>query len=111
MKKDPTGIYNKRVTLLFPSGTVVVNGIEKTNYISGATVWSAWDVRPPKGKKIVMGETNHAIETRWIKIRYNNSINSTWRIRYNNVVYEIASPPIDEEMRHRELYLEIKVVE
>ena len=108
--RDPTGLYNRRITFLFPSGTVVVDGIEVQNYLPGATVWSAWDVKSPRGKEIIVGEANHSVETRWIKIRYNDSIDATWRIRYQTTVYEIISPPLDEGMKHKEIYLEIKEV-
>lgn len=108
---DSTGLYNRRITLLYPSGTSsVVDGVEVADYTEGATVWAAWDVRPPKGKEIVVGEADRAIETRWIKIRYIDSIDASWRIRYQKKDYVIVSPPIDERMRHKELYLEIKAV-
>lgn len=109
--KDPTGMYNRRITLLFPSGTVMKDGVEVPNYVTGATVWSAWDVKPPRGKEIVVGEASHAVDRRWIKIRYNDSIDATWRIKYQNKVYEIVSPPVDEGLKHRELYLEIEAVD
>lgn len=111
MKKDQTGLLNKRITLLFPSGTVIVDGIEVTNYLPGATVWAAFDVRSPKGRQVYVAETDHGIATRWIKIRYIDDIDSTWRVRYGTTVFEIVSPPLDEGMRHRALYLELEVVE
>ncbi len=111
MKKDPTGIYNKRVTLQFPSGTTIKDGIEETNYVDGATVWAAFDVRPPRGKEIQVGQADHGVSTRWIKIRFIEGINADWRVKYGTTTFKIISPPIDEGMRHRELYLEIEVVE
>jgi SPP1 family predicted phage head-tail adaptor len=111
MKKDPTGQYNRRVTLMYPSGTIIVDGVEVPNYVPGATVWAAFDVRPPKGRQISVAEADHAISTRWAKIRYIDGIDSTWRVRYNTTIFEIVSPPLDEGMRHRELFLELEVVE
>ncbi|MDF2889787.1 MAG: head-tail adaptor protein [Clostridia bacterium] len=113
--KTKTGRYDRRVTLIYPSGTKVVDGVEIINYVDGTTVWAAFDVRPPKGQAFRQAETEHVSLTRWIKIRYLAGITSKWRVRYSgngvNTVYEIVSPPIDEEMMHRDLYLEIKVVE
>lgn len=103
--------YNKRITLQFPSGSTVIDGIEKTNYVNGATVCAAFDVKPPRGRQLDVAETDHAIATRWIKIKFFNNINSTWRVKYNNITFNIVSPPLDEGMRHIELYLELEVVE
>jgi SPP1 family predicted phage head-tail adaptor len=110
MKKDPTGQYNKRVTLLFPSGTTVVDGVEVANYLTGATVWASFDVKTPKGRQVYVAEADHGIATRWIKIRYVDGVDSTWRVRYRTTVFKIVSPPLDEGMQHRELYLELEVV-
>jgi len=113
--KTKTGKYDRRITLIFPSGTVIVDGVELINYVDGATVWTAFDVRPPKGQAFRQAEAEHASLTRWIKIKYLAGLTSKWRVRYSgkgvNTVYEILSPPIDEEMRHINLFLEIKVVE
>jgi SPP1 family predicted phage head-tail adaptor len=111
MKKDPTGAYAKRVTLQFPSGTVIVDGREKTNYVPGTTVWAAPDVRPPRGRQINVAEAEHAVSTRWWKIRYVDGIDATWRVKYGTTTFEIVSPPLDEGMKHRELYLELEAVE
>lgn len=112
MKRDPTGMYDKRITLLFPTGNVsVVDGVEVPNYGTGATIWAAFDVKPPRGKEIQVGQADHAISTIWIKIRYLSELNATWRIKYGTTIYEIISPPIDDGMKHWELYLELKVVE
>lgn len=114
-KKTKTGKYDRRITLMYQSGTKIVDGVEVPNYVDGATVWAAFDVRPPKGQAFREAEADHASLTRWIKIRYKAGITSEWRVKYSdngvNTVYEIASPPIDEEMRHVDLYLEIKAVE
>jgi SPP1 family predicted phage head-tail adaptor len=109
--KTVTGAYDRRVTLMTPSGTVVVDGMDQTNYSPGATIWAAVDVKPPKGRQLNVAEADHSASTRWIKIRYIAGILSTWRIRYGTTVFKIMSPPIDEGMRHRELYIECEVVE
>jgi SPP1 family predicted phage head-tail adaptor len=111
MKKDLTGVYSKRGTLQFPSGTVIVDGVEVTNYIPGATVWAAFDVKPPKGRQVYIAEAEQAISTRWIKIRYVEGVTAKWRFVYGTIKFNIVSPPLDEGMKHRELYLECEVVE
>lgn len=114
-RKSKAGQLDRRITLLYQSGSKTVDGVEVPNYVDGATVWAAFDVRPPKGQAFRQAETNYASLTRWIRLRYINGITSDWRIRYtgNGVIteFEVVSPPIDEEMRHVWLYLEIKVVE
>jgi head-tail adaptor len=100
--RSKTGEYDKRVTLLMPLAG-------SDGYTPGATLWAAWDVKPPKGREIQVNNMEAAEQTRWIKIRYISGITSAWGVRYD-VDYELASPPIDFEMAHRELYLELKVM-
>jgi head-tail adaptor len=100
--KSKTGQYDKRVTLRIPLPN-------SDGRIDGAAVWAAWDVKPPKGREIQVQDMSAAEQTRWIKIRYVPGITSAWGIRYDQE-YDIASPPIDFEMAHRELYIELKVM-
>lgn len=104
---------NKRVTLMMPLAN-------SDGHISGTDVWAAWDVKPPKGREIQVNNLEVSEQTRWINIRYVVGITSAWAVRYGTKTnpdgtmvpqdYEIASPPIDVEMAHRELYLELKVI-
>jgi SPP1 family predicted phage head-tail adaptor len=114
-RKSKVGQLNRRITLQYQSGTKIVDGVEVPNYVDGATVWAAFDVRPPKGQAFRQADADHASLARWIKIRYLEGIDSSWRVRYSgngiNTIYEVLSPPIDAEMRHMYLYLEIQVVE
>lgn len=114
-KKSKVGQLDRRITLMYQNGTKTVDGVEVPNYVDGATVWAAFDVRPPKGQAFRQAEADHASLTRWIRIRYIEGITSDWRIRYSgtgvNMEFEVVSPPVDEEMRHVWLYLEVKVVE
>jgi len=103
--------YDTKITFEFPSGSVIVNGVEKTNYVSGASVFAAFDVRPPKGRLIFVAETDQSVTSRWIKVRYISSITSKWRVKRGNEVYCIVSSPLDEGLRHKELYIELEVVE
>jgi head-tail adaptor len=100
--RSRTGQYDKRITLLVP----VANS---DSHIPGATVWAAFDVKPPRGREIQVNDMKAAEQTRWIKIRYLAGITSAWGVRYGTTDFELASPPIDYEMAHRELYLELKV--
>ena len=111
MSKDKTGGFNRRVTLQFPSGTVIVDCIEVTIYVNGATIWAAFDVKPPKSRQIYVAQAEVSLATRWIKVRYIEGVTSKWRVRYNTTTFEIVSPPMDDGMKHRELYLECEVVE
>jgi SPP1 family predicted phage head-tail adaptor len=108
MKKDPTGAYNKRITLLFPNGSTDPNTGEP-NYSPGATIWSAWDVKPPSGRVIQVNNMETPLQTRWIKIRYTTGITADWRIKYVNDIYDINQPPIDMGLQHREIYLELRL--
>jgi head-tail adaptor len=100
--RDKSGIYTKRVTLLMPLAN-------SDGHTPGATVWAAWDVKPPKGREMQVNNLEAVEQTRWIKIRYVSGITSAWGVRYG-IDYELASPPIDIGMAHRELYLELKVM-
>jgi head-tail adaptor len=107
---------NKRITLMMPLAN-------SDSHIPGGTLWAAWDVKPPKGRDIQVNNMEIAEQTRWINVAYNSStksITSSWAVRYGTKTnpdgtivpqdYEIASPPIDFEMQHRELYIELKVL-
>jgi len=108
MRRSITGAYNKRITLLYPNGTL--NNNNEPNYSTGATVWAAFDVKPPKGYMVQVNNLEVPQQTRWIKIRYMPGIKHDWRVRYGNEIYEIMQPPIDAGMKHRELYLELRLV-
>lgn len=116
MRRSRTGRLNKKITLLYPKDTPKIkDGIEVPDYGDGGSVWVAFDVRPPKGQALKAVDDEHASLTRWVMIRYKPGITSKWKVKYVvgeiETLFEIVSPPIDEEMRHRILYLELKVVE
>lgn len=111
MSKDKTGGYNRRVTLQFPSGTILVDGVDQTNYVTGAELWAAFDVKPPKSRQTFIAQVDVSLATRWIKVRYAEGVTSQWRVKYGTTIFNIVSPPLDDGMKHRELYLECEVVE
>lgn len=107
---------NRRVTLMMPLAN-------SDNYTPAATVWAAWDVKPPKGQERQIDDLKAVEQTRWINIAYSSSsksITSAWAVRYGTKTnpdgtiqpadYELSSPPIDPGMRHEELYIELKVI-
>jgi head-tail adaptor len=113
------GVYDRKVTLMYSSGAVNASTGEPI-YSTGATVWAAWDVKPPSGRTIQVQNMENAVSTRWIKIRYISGIDSSWRVKYGTKkdsdgtivpqLYEINQPPIDLNMQHRELYLELNAM-
>jgi SPP1 family predicted phage head-tail adaptor len=110
------GKLNTKITLQYPSGTTVVDGIEKPNYVDGATPWAEFDVKPPRGQEIFAAQAEHSVQTRWIKIRYMRGITSQWRVKVRisptqDQIYEVIGQPIDLGMKHLELYLQLKAVE
>lgn len=110
MKKSITGGYRTKVTLQYPDGVEIVDGIERAKYATGAEVYAEFDGKPPKGRQMFFGQVEHALDRRWVKIRYIVGITAEWRIKQGNTIYEIVAPPLDEGMRHRELYLECEAV-
>jgi SPP1 family predicted phage head-tail adaptor len=107
---------NIQITFQIPNGSTIQDGLETPVWSEGATTWAAFDVKPPKGRDIYSGQTERTEQTRWIKIRYRTGIEPTWRIKVKVSpteceYFEIVGKPIDPELRHRELYLELKVVE
>lgn len=103
--------YGTKITLQYPDGTETVDGVEVTKYSNGAEVFSDFDVKPPKGRSTYIAQAEQSITTRWIKIRYISGITSKWRVKHGNDAYNILTAPIDEGMRHRELFLELEAVE
>lgn len=111
MKRTITGGYRTKITLQFPDGTETVDGVEKPKYADGAEVYAAFDVKPPKGRQLYVAQAEQTIATRWVRIRYIVGITSKWRVKLGNTIFNIVSPPLDEGMKHRELYLELEAVE
>lgn len=113
MKRSKTGQYNRKVTLMYPAGSKVVDGVEVANYVDGATVWAS--INPLKGRSYFEAQAEHSELNTEIRIRYKPGINSHWRVRYAhdgiNTIYEVVTPPVDVNMQHKELILYCKVVE
>lgn len=116
MRKSVTGKYDRRVTLVYPDGTKVVDGIEVPNYVDGATIWVY--IKPLKGKEFFQAQADQSELNVEIGFRYQKDrtgIKASWRIRYTsagvNTVYEIQTPPVDVNMQHREIVTYCKVVE
>ena len=95
------GELNKRVTLMYADPG-------STNYNDGVKKWAS--IKPLRVKELIQAKVEYQECTTIIKIRYLKDIDSTWRIRFEDTVYEIIGI-IDPNLMHRELQLLCKVVQ
>ncbi len=107
MKKSKTGQYNKRGTFRIPSGSTIVDGLEKANYVDGTTVWCG--VIDIKGRQFYEAMAAQAENTIRFKMRYMAGVKDDWHFKVDNVEYEIKNIQ-DPGLRHIELILTCEVV-
>lgn len=101
------GQLRSRVTLLRPSQ--VRNDCNElvTAYESAGAVWAK--VEPLAGGESQKGKQIHADANYLVTIRYNPTVERTWRLRHGSVDLEILSI-VDTGTRHVELVLSCKEV-
>lgn len=67
------------------------------------TVWA--NIKPLRGREFFQAQQIQSEVTHKMTIRYTTKIDETNRVVYNNRVFDIKSPPIDIDNRHRFLEL------
>lgn len=67
---------------------------------------SCWaSVEPISGREYILLQNTNSELTVRIKMRYISGITNGMRVKYGDRVFNIISPPIDLDERHRELHL------
>jgi len=82
------------------------SGGEVVTFADEATFTARARIQPLTGREALQAnQTLAGMDTR-INIRWsprNERINALWRLRYRDTIYNIAAPPVDIDMAHREI--------
>lgn len=74
-----------------------------TDWADFATVWAA--VEPLRGREFMLAQNTNSELTVRIRIRYLPGVTNAMRVKYGDRIFNIQSPPIDVDERHREIHL------
>jgi SPP1 family predicted phage head-tail adaptor len=103
------GRFDRLVAWDQPFVTQDASGSEIVTFVEAFTTQAC--IRPLKGRELLQLRETYAELDTMITIRWsvrNATINAKWRGRYDGTIYNIASPPVDIEMAHRELEIACK---
>jgi len=98
------GSLRHRVTIQQPVVDTAWGGA--TTWEEFAKVWAA--IEPLRGRELIAAQQVQSETTAKITIRYLAGITPDMRILHGSRIFELTSPPIDPEERHRELQLMVK---
>ena len=73
-----------------------------------ASVYAA--IVPLRGGEFFNAQQVNSEITVKIIIRYRSDVKNTHRVVHEGVTYELAAPPIDPQLKHKELHLMCKVI-
>jgi len=97
------GRLRHQVTLQKPVTNQDTYGQDVATWTDVATVWAG--VEPLKGREFYDAQQVNAELSVRVVIRYRSDVAATWRVKHGDRAYAIQQPPIDPDMRHRELQL------
>ncbi|WP_428909472.1 phage head closure protein [Niallia sp. Krafla_26] len=93
---------NKRITFYKPPGEIV-NGWPLIEWTEHVTVWG--EVKTQKGYRMFNSDATQWQGKKIVGIRYRNDIQAGMRLSINGVMYEMDSPPINDDERNQWLTL------
>ncbi|WP_416729202.1 phage head closure protein [Fictibacillus sp. JL2B1089] len=102
------GRLNKRITLQRKGFTRDAESNTKESWLDTETVWAA--VEPLRGREYLAAAAASAESLVRFRIRYRKNVTADMRVKYNDRIFELNSPPIDPEESHKELILMCKEV-
>lgn len=97
------GRLNKRITIQKLSAANDDFGSAPPQWETFATAWAS--VEPLQGREFMSTSGEQAQVTTRIRLRYIPGITSAMRVLSEGRVFNLAGPPVDPDMRHRELHL------
>ncbi len=103
-----SGDLNRQVTILKKLVTRNAYGEETIIYPAIATVWA--NIQIGTGREFFAAQKINSELKGIIKIRFRRGLLPDMRITYNNITYELVSPPIDINDKREFLRLEVKEV-
>ena len=104
MKPLRRGKFRHRVAWDEPITSQAANGEELVTWTEAFKTWSL--IEPLSGRERLTGNQPIAEGSTRICIFWSTQaerINAKWRARHRDVIYNIAGPPAEIEMAHREL--------
>jgi SPP1 family predicted phage head-tail adaptor len=102
------GRLNKRITLQKKGFVRDAESNTKDSWVDSATVWAA--VEPLRGREYYAAAAASAESLVRFRLRYRKDVTADMRVKYDNRIFELNSPPIDPEERHKELIMMCKEV-
>lgn len=102
------GQLNKIVEIQKPTaGSVDDYGGPTATWSTHAKVWGR--VSPLRGRELINASALKAEGTVLFITRYVAGVTAAMRILFDGLYYDIAAPPVDVDMRHKELQILTKV--
>lgn len=96
------GAMRHRVALQRPSDELDSAG-QPVEWLPVDTVWGS--VEPLRGREFWAAQQAHAELTVRVRIRYRSDVKAAWRVLAQDQTLELVAPPVDPDLRHRELEL------
>lgn len=88
-----SGLLDQRITIQQRVAAVDAAGQDNYTWVDFATVWAR--AEPVRGREFfAASQTQSTIDTKFT-LRWREGIDSTMRVLWREVPYDIASPPID----------------
>lgn len=102
------GRLRHRVELLRPQITRDALGAAVTEWVPADTVWAG--VEPLVGRELHAARQEHSEISVRVVMRYRADVAADWRLRRGAETMELVAPPINPDMRNRELQLMCRVL-
>lgn len=101
------GELKHRITLLYPDGTIEVDGVDEPNYVTASKAWAKiW------AEKSSESDNQEGKTTYKVKMRYRKGIKNDWIIHLKDKTkMKLLEPPIDPNMNREFLILKCQVID
>ena len=97
------GARRHRLTILRPVPGI---GFTDPTWATYAVAWGA--IEPLRGSELLAADQVNSEVTAKITIPYRIGVTAAMRVTCDGRLYKIVAPPIDPELRHRELQLMVR---
>lgn len=98
-----TGNLRRRISIQRKDTARDSYGQPNLVWVLVAEVWA--DIQPLSGRELEIAQAMNAEITHQVTVRYREGITAAMRIVYQGRFFNITSPPLDVDMRHKEMQL------
>lgn len=98
-----TGNLRRRISIQRKDMTQDSYGQPSLTWVSVADTWA--DIQPLSGRELEIAQAINAEVSHQVTIRHREGITAAMRIVYQGRYFNITSPPLDVDMRHKEIQL------